>query len=158
MSFGLLGAAVRSVQLGGDDLDWLLPDVDADSFPFDDMWLTQGGSGAAGVPPPRLRCLDSSHPPSCAHCTPAPPSGSEDDFELVGEPGKKNGEKRLRKLVARTVEWNSTASRAALAAKLEALAASHDPDSDSDRLQRVAEVVRAKHSGALSKRDLILIA
>lgn len=167
MSFSLLGAP----QLG-DDLDWLLPDADAAALldgegllPFDNSWLLSLGSGsgsdsgATGVPPtPLLRCLDPLHPPTCTRCTPAPPAGSEDDFELVGDPGKKNGEKRLRKLMARTAEWNGSASRATLATALEASAAAHDSDTDAERLQRVAEIVRAKHSGSLSKRDLLLLA
>ena len=58
---------------------------------------------------PLLRCLDPAHEPGCTRCAPgsavrrplcaetadrctAPPlSGTETDFELVGDPGLKNG-------------------------------------------------------------------
>jgi len=40
-------------------------------------------------------------------------------FILVGDPGKKNGEKKLRALLSRCAEWHSDAVRLALAARLE---------------------------------------
>jgi len=79
----------------------------------------------------------------------------EGDFELLGEQGKKNGEKRLRRLFARTSEWNSAAARSELASSLEARAAKSSGEM-ATRLRNVAEIVRAKRSASLGKRDLLL--
>jgi hypothetical protein len=57
----------------------------------------------------QLRCIDAEHPPDCARCTPAPLDASA--VELVGECGRKNGEKKLRALVTRTPEWNLLSER-----------------------------------------------
>jgi len=40
---------------------------------------------------PATRCLAVSHPAECVRCTAPPECAEEDDCELVGDPGKKNG-------------------------------------------------------------------
>ena len=43
------------------------------------------------LPTPAWRCLDATHPTACAHCIPPP---HDDSFELIGDYGKRNGEKK----------------------------------------------------------------
>ena len=50
---------------------------------------------AGGAPQGALRCLDTSHPAPCALCSPAPEDGTEEQYQLVGDVGKKNGAWRL---------------------------------------------------------------
>ena len=58
---------------------------------FGRMGAQQPAAAAAGA---TLRCIDGTHAAGCALCTPAPPAGEEASYELTGEIGKKNGEKR----------------------------------------------------------------
>ena len=68
-------------------------------------WLLSPGKGATprGLPdaqpsllPARgaLRCIDGTHTSACTACTAPPDEGDEANYELTGEVGKKNGEKR----------------------------------------------------------------
>ena len=41
-----------------------------------------------------LRCIDGSHGAGCTLCAPPPEEGDDAQYELAGEYGKKNGEKR----------------------------------------------------------------
>ncbi len=45
----------------------------------------------AAPAPDGLRCFDVTHPPGCTLCTPPPPEGAENAYELSGDEGKKNG-------------------------------------------------------------------
>ena len=44
--------------------------------------------------PLRFRCLDASHAPGCARCTPPPAEADERSYELRGEGSTKDGERR----------------------------------------------------------------
>ena len=75
---------------------------------FDDLagaWLVGKGTtprGQGGLEaqlsllPARaqLRCIDGTHGAGCTACTAPPEEGEEANYELTGEVGKKNGEKR----------------------------------------------------------------
>ena len=72
---------------------------------------------------------------------------------------QKNGEKRLRALLAKTKQWNSKAEREQLAALMEARAAAAAPGSASAAsLQRLASALRAKRSAMLAKSHLMTCA
>jgi len=108
------------------------------------------------------RCLDCSHRQPCPMCTVAPGEGEEADFELVGESGKKNGEKRLRSLVCKTAEWNSGEERNRLATLCEARAAGgahlREPSgSATSWLPKLAQALRTKRSANLGKSHLLFI-
>ena len=47
-------------------------------------------------------------------CTPAPPREAVGFYNLVGDPGRKNGEKKLKHQILRTAEWASPHARATL--------------------------------------------
>jgi hypothetical protein len=47
-------------------------------------------------------------------CTPAPPREAVAFYNLVGDPGRKNGEKKLKHQILRTAEWASPHARAQL--------------------------------------------
>jgi len=98
------------------------------------------------VHPPPLRCLEPGHPADCAVCVAAPEAGEEGECELVGDAGRKNGEKLLRRALTATPEWRSKAARAAAAAGL------------GPREGRVAAALEAKASSQLRKGDLLLLA
>ena len=53
-----------------------------------------GAQPAAAAEGVALRCIDGTHAAGCTLCTPAPSAGEEVAYELTGEVGKKNGEKR----------------------------------------------------------------
>ena len=95
-----------------------------------------------------LRCLDQRHGAACALCRRVPAVGEELDFELVGEVGKKNGEKLLRALITATPEWRSAQARHDAAAYFDT-----QPDE-----QRVAAALRSKTSAALRKVNLLALA
>ena len=44
-----------------------------------------------GAPQEALKCLDVTHTAPCALCRPAPEDGTEEQYQLVGDVGKKNG-------------------------------------------------------------------
>jgi hypothetical protein len=48
-----------------------------------------------GAPERALKCLDGTHTAPCALCHPAPEEGTEEQYQLVGDVGKKNGAWRL---------------------------------------------------------------
>ncbi len=60
----------------------------------------EGGAGVAppdaGVTPLQLRCLDGSHAPGCVACCAPPEEHAQGEYELVGDAGKRNGEKKVR--------------------------------------------------------------
>ena len=106
-----------------------------------------GAGGCCGTlvvvptaPVSQLRCLSRDHPAACAQCTPAPAAGDEDDVELVGSFGKKNGEKKLRSALTSTPEWNSSTQRHAASASCAQLG-----------LERLAEALRNKTSSTMRK-------
>lgn len=113
-------------------------------------------------PPPRdappvaghLRCLDASHPgATCAVCHPPPEEGDDDFYELVGEQGKKNGEKLLRAQLAKCAEWKDDAARLSLSNALAARAG------DGGGCKRLVSCLRGNDTmAALRKSDLIMLA
>jgi hypothetical protein len=112
-------------------------------------------AAVAPPPPPRLqlhRCLDSAHASPCALCTPAPAEAETADYEVVGEVGKRNGEKLLRALLIQTREWNTQAAREALASVCDARGA------DDASLVKLAGALRNKRSAALTKEHLLFAA
>jgi hypothetical protein len=81
------------------------------------------------------------------------------DYELVGEGGKKNGEKRLRAQLCKSVEWNSGEERSRLAALCVTRAQSASPGSATAvSMTRLAASLRAKRSAALAKGHLMFCA
>ena len=97
-------------------------------------------------PPPRaLRCVDQAHAPDCARCSAAPHPRDASRYELVGDPGRKNGEKKLRSMLTRTREWASSDERDAAANALRPV------------LPRLAEALHARASYMLSKQLLLAI-
>jgi hypothetical protein len=70
-------------------------------------------------------------------------------YELVGDPGRKNGEKKLRALLARCAEWGDDAARLQLAADL----------SGADACARLVSCLKGLDTmAALRKADLICLA
>lgn len=78
-------------------------------------------------------------------CTAAPHPCEAARFELVGDAGRKNGEKKLRSLLCRTAEWASSDARDAAAEALQAV------------LPRLADALRARASYMLSKQLLFAL-
>ncbi len=64
--------------------------------------------------------------------------------QLVGDLGKKNGEKKLRALIARTPEWCSQTSRAYAASKCPSRS-------------RLAKVLKSRLASELRKSDLLFL-
>lgn len=104
-----------------------------------------GGQQAIAAPERRMRCLDRTHEAACPLCAAAPEDASS--VELVGEQGKKNGEKRLRSLVARMPEWASAPRRSEAAE-----AAALEPGRG-----KLAAALRSKHCSELRKADLLFL-
>mmetsp|Transcript_28313 Transcript_28313/g.92434 ORF Transcript_28313/g.92434 Transcript_28313/m.92434 type:complete len:605 (-) Transcript_28313:150-1964(-) len=100
--------------------------------------------------PPLLRCLDPTHPRSCRACHPPPDVGDVDSFVLVGDPGLKNGEKKLRSLLQNTAEWRSLEHRSLLVDQLE------QSGGDDDRV--LAGILRQKGVPALRKQHFLTLA
>ncbi|QDZ22458.1 hypothetical protein HOP50_07g49990 [Chloropicon primus] len=91
------------------------------------------------------RCIDPSHSQPCQVCLPAPSEDEEHRFQLVGDPGRKNGEKKLRKFIQMTPEWNSTELRKKLGDKFK-------PRPD---LGTFSKVVANKEAANLRKPHLV---
>jgi len=108
-------------------------------------------------PPPKLqtsslqvpwRCLDRTHGPDCTACQPPPFPGEVGSYELVGDPKRRNGEKKLRKLLQETPEWKSEAERHSLADTLEQYPA-YD--------QSLVVTLRKRLAPSLRKAHLLLL-
>lgn len=69
---------------------------------------------------PTLRCLDGTHRLHCQTCQPAPTPDTAHAFSVLGDPGQKNGPAKLRALICRAEEWQSSAARETAAAALSA--------------------------------------
>ena len=70
------------------------------------------------------------------------------DFSLVGDPGRKNGEKKLKQLLLRTAEWTNSETRTRLAQRC-----------DAEGLPSLAKVLRREAtSAALRKEDFLYAA
>ena len=91
------------------------------------------------------RCIDPSHTQPCVVCFPAPAEHEEYRYQLVGDPGRKNGEKKLRKFIQMTQEWNSSEMR-----KRVANAFKNRPD-----LGTFGKVIQNKEAANLRKPHLI---
>jgi len=122
-----------------------------------------GGEGA-DTQRHEVRCINPAHRSAasleaggrtwfCTKCRPAPALEEEKAYELVGDPGLKNGEKKLRARILRTPEWESHDTRTALADELDA--ASPDPGSSDARLARA---LRKKDVPSLRKAHLLALA
>ena len=87
----LLGLSGVFDELGGEGGGWLVtPGKAGVAQTFGRL----GAQPAAAAEGPTLRCIDGTHAAGCTLCTPAPSAGDESAYELTGEIGKKNGEKR----------------------------------------------------------------
>ena len=98
-----------------------------------------------------LKCIDPTHPPNCPHCLPAPVEGEDDLWTLRGDPGKRNGDKKLRSLVQMTKEWNSPIERGFLARHLEA-------NPRTAHLTEIIDVIKRKETPRLSKKCMLILA
>ena len=107
----------------GDDslLDGFLEYVEGDALLALEA-APPAGEAASGSGAP-LRCLDSSHAPSCAVCSAPPSEAAEMAYCLVTEEG--SGMKSLRALLLATPEWASESVRAATAGAAETAAAAN---------------------------------
>lgn len=130
---------------GSEALPWEGDDALDDainSFPADgDPAFVLGTTGGVQL----LRCLDATHAPPCALCTPAPEDPST--VELRGDGGRKNGEKRLRYQLCRTVEWLSARHRAEAVTAL----------GSAPEHAKLVSALRNRHSVELRKADLLLL-
>jgi len=128
----------------------LLEDVlgPEDAEMFEGFWGDALPDGAAAAAEP-LRCLDRSHGASCSLCSPAPAAGVEGLFELVGEAGKKNGERMLRTAITQTPEWACLEARTAAAELLER--------AGGKAALRLAATLRSRQSSALHKPELLAL-
>ena len=86
------------------------------------------------------RCLHAAHPARCASCLPAPALEEADCFEVLSDPGKRNGEKRLKAALILLPEWHSQPAREAAAAAAEGAG-----------VPNLAASLRRKHSTSLHK-------
>ena len=114
-------------------------------LPSDEALGYDAGEASSVAP---WRCLDSEHAAPCSRCAAPPADGAERSVELRGSaPGKKDGEKRLRALLARTPEWLSGAARDAAA----------DAHARQPSATRMVAALRARHSAELRKADLLAL-
>lgn len=90
-----------------------------------------------------LHALEEGAEHSC-FCSLPPNEGEEESYELVGDRGLKNGEKKLRRLLQKSPEWRDEESRRQLAAELRA-------EKGDTALSKVLET---KDPTALRKRHL----
>jgi hypothetical protein len=155
------GGWLDDAALGGGELellDWLDQPPGAVSA---DEWALDGaacrlpagdGLAAPAHTPAHWRCLDPSHAPGCAACTPPPREGDEALFQLRGAesdaPTAPSGSARLRAQMLATAEWNNPAARDALAA---AEALRGDPIG-------VAQLLRRKVGRSLLKPHMLCLA
>jgi len=108
-------------------------------------------TGLAPIGERTLRCIDPSHEEPCTKCN-APPAHGEDSFwSLRGDPGKRNGDKKLRTLIQMTREWNSPLERAHLVHYLQ-----NSPEFS--HMGKVIEIVRRKETPRLSKMCMMVLA
>jgi hypothetical protein len=108
-------------------------------------------TGLAPIGERTLRCIDPSHEEPCTKCN-APPANGEDSFwSLRGDPGKRNGDKKLRTLIQMTREWNSPLERAHLVHYLQ-----NSPEFS--HMGKVIEIVRRKETPRLSKMCMMVLA
>ena len=131
----------------GDGLDMLMPppgDGGAAGGSAAGTSPNTSGSGKGGEAP-TWRCLDAGHAPGCTRCTPPPSADQAARYELVGDPGKRNGEKKLRSLLTCTPEWTSSDARAAAAEQLQG------------RFPRLAASLRSRISSSLTKELMLAL-
>ena len=98
-----------------------------------------------------LRCIDPSHSEPCSCCTAPPEQGEDSMWSLRGDPGKRNGDKKLRTLIQMTREWNSPLERSHLVHYLQ-----NHPELRG--LNKVIETVRRKETPRLSKMCMLVLA
>jgi len=108
-------------------------------------------TGLAPVGERTLRCIDPSHDEPCGRCTAPPPNGEDGFWSLKGDPGKRNGDKKLRTLIQMTREWNSPVERAHLVHHLQ-----NNPETR--HMNKVIEIVRRKETPRLSKMCMMVLA
>lgn len=116
--------------------------VSAGTFYSDEQDPLATGAGQGWSESAEWQCMDPTHLPSCSTCTPPPEEWEQASYELVGDPGKKNGEKILRHLAQRRPEWKDPDHRSALAKQIK----DDDP--------RLAAILETKNAPALRKHHL----
>ena len=87
-------------------------------------------------------------------CCAPPPEELEGAYELVGEPGKKNGEKRLRHLITRTPEWANVAERERMASLVEPDLARPLRDRSCSALRKVCRQLRPPRMRGVHRQAL----
>ncbi|QDZ22451.1 hypothetical protein HOP50_07g49920 [Chloropicon primus] len=97
------------------------------------------------------RCIDPSHQEPCSLCSEPPPLGHESHWCLKGDPGKRNGDKKLRTLIQMSREWNSPLERAHLVHHLQ-----NNPETS--RMSKEIEIIRRKETPRLSKVCMMVLA
>ncbi len=108
-------------------------------------------TGLAPIGERQLRCIDPGHDDPCQHCAPPPAMGEDSFWSLRGDPGKRNGDKKLRTLIQMTREWNSPLERAHLVHFLQ-----NSPDTK--HMSKIIEIVRRKETPRLSKVCMMVLA
>ena len=99
----------------------------------------------------RWRCIDPSHGEPCSQCIEPPPPGLDAHWCLKGDPGKRNGDKKLRTLIQMSKEWNSPLERAHLVHYLQ-----NNPETR--HMSKVIEIIRRKETPRLSKVCMMVLA
>ena len=96
----------------------------------------------------RWRCLDSRHGPGpCPRCTPPPTDADAERFALRGDAKSgREGEKRLRHLIARTPEWGDAVAREAAALLAEA-----------EGIPELSDALRRRSLASLRKRSFLAL-
>ena len=119
-------------------------------LPGDELWLSPSPPASprtlARLCTTQWRCIDASHAAGCTACAPPPEQEAVPCYVLVGEAGKGDGEKRLRKHLVATAEWNCERARHALATRAAA----------AGLLAAVAGLQR-KQATRLNKADLAFV-
>ena len=101
--------------------------------------LQQGGAAS-------YRCLDARCPAVCSACRAPPAAAEERKYELVGDVGRRNGERKLRSLLAQTPQWRDNDERERTAALLEAAG---------EQNARCAAALRTRRNLDLRKGDML---
>lgn len=93
-----------------------------------------------------FKCLDASHGAGCVSCLPAPDISEAASYELRGDAGRRNGEKRVKAALLRTREWHAAPERESAACAAVGAGMEH-----------LASALRAKRSTGLRKAELFFL-
>ena len=118
----------------------------AGTFDAADPHGAGGLGGYAGLR--KWRCLDARHGAGpCPRCTPPPDNADAERFALRGDAKSgREGEKRLRQMLARTPEWADAVAREAAALLAEA-----------EGIPDLADALRKRSLAALRKRSFLAL-